>query len=289
MEDIPGKFSAYRHPAGYIPSEDDDPENTANPTTNGIPAGRYIIRGVTARNNTISGNCDGIKFSLAEDCSCRGNTVRLSDSHTYNNMGISVAKGSNIRVSYNNLSGGNGYGIYAVGTEASQKICRIYGNTVSGFMKDGILASGLAAGSRIEHNRVSTSAANGILVKCIDKSVVDGNYSFKNKARGILLQRCESAMVADNFVSENAINGIELNIRSNHSSVQGNVCGSNKKSGLRIAGSKGISADGNSFRSNRGYAAEFIRSHISSYKGNRFEGNGYSNRIHVRNSKIPKK
>lgn len=55
-----------------IPSEDDDPENTANPTTNGIPAGRYIIRGVTARNNTISGNCDGIKFSLAEDCSCRG-------------------------------------------------------------------------------------------------------------------------------------------------------------------------------------------------------------------------
>ena len=50
----------------------------------------------------------------------------------------------------------------------------------------------------------------------------------KNKARGILLQRCESAMVADNFVSENAINGIELNIRSNHSSVQGNVCGSNK-------------------------------------------------------------
>ena len=272
-----------------IPSEDDDPENTANPTTNGIPAGRYIIRGVTARNNTISGNCDGIKFSLAEDCSCRGNTVRLSDSHTYNNMGISVAKGSNIRVSYNNLSGGNGYGIYAVGTEASQKICRIYGNTVSGFMKDGILASGIAAGSRIEHNRVSTSAENGILVKCIDKSVVDGNYSFKNKARGILLQRCESAMVADNFVSENAINGIELNIRSNYSSVQGNVCGSNKKSGLRIAGSKGISADGNSFRSNRGYAAEFIRSHISSYKGNRFEGNGYSNRIHVRNSKIPKK
>ena len=83
-------------------------------------------------------------------------------------------------------------------------------------MKDGILASGLAAGSRIEHNRVSTSAANGILVKRIDKSVVDGNYSFKNKARGILLQRCESAMVADNFVSENAINGIELNIRSNH-------------------------------------------------------------------------
>ena len=86
-----------------IPSEDDDPENTANPMTNGIPAGRYIIRGVTARNNTISGNCDGIKFSIAEDCSCRGNTVRLSDSHTYNNMGISVAKGSNIRVSYNNL------------------------------------------------------------------------------------------------------------------------------------------------------------------------------------------
>jgi len=126
-------------------------------------------------------------------------------------------------------------------------------------------------------------------VNSIDKSVVDGNYSFKNMARGILLQRCESAMVADNFVSENVINGIELNIRSNHSSVQGNVCGSNKKSGLRIAGSKGISVDGNSFRGNRGYAAEFIRSHISSYKGNRFEENGYSNRIRVRNSKIPKK
>ena len=118
--------------------------------------------------------------------------------------------------------------------------------------------------------------------------MVAGNNSNKNKARGILLQRCESAMVADNFVSENAINGIELNIRSNHSSVQGNVCGSNKKSGLRIAGSKGISADGNSFRSNRGYAAEFIRSHISSYKGNRFEGNGYSIRILVSISKIPK-
>ncbi len=130
-----GSQARYLGSAGEtIPSEDDDPENTANPTTNGIPAGRYIIRGVTARNNTISGNCDGIKFSLAEDCSCRGNTVRLSDSHTYNNMGISVAKGSNIRVSYNNLSGGNGYGIYAVGTEASQKICRIY-EIQSQFMK----------------------------------------------------------------------------------------------------------------------------------------------------------
>ena len=140
----------------------------------------------------------------------------------------------------NTLGAALGYGIYAVGTEASQKICRIYGNTVSGFMKDGILASGLAAGSRIEHNRVSTSAANGILVKCIDKSVVDGNYSFKNKARGILLQRCESAMVADNFVSENAINGIELNIRSNHSSVQGNVCGSNKNQVCELPDQRGF-------------------------------------------------
>ena len=44
-----------------------------------------------------------LNFLLQKTCSCRGNTVRLSDSHTYNNMGISVAKGSNIRVSYNNL------------------------------------------------------------------------------------------------------------------------------------------------------------------------------------------
>ena len=272
-----------------IPSEDDDPENTANPATNGVPAGRYIVRGVTARNNTISGNCDGIKITLAEDCTCRGNIIRLSENHTYNNMGIGVTKGSNIRLSYNNISGGNGYGIYAAGTEAAKKTCLIYGNTVSGFEKDGILAEGLASGSRIERNKVSTSARNGIVVKNTGKSIINGNYTFKNKERGLLLKKCESADVTDNFASGNGINGIELNVKSNNSRVQGNICGSNKKSGLRIAGCDGSTVDGNSFRSNKFYAAEFISSRISSYKNNNFDGNGHSDRIRIKNSKMPKK
>lgn len=272
-----------------IPSEDDDPENTASPVTNGVPAGRYIVRGVTARNNTISGNCDGIKITLAEDCTCRRNTIRLSENHTYNNMGISVIKGSNIRLSYNNISGGNGYGIYAVGTEAAKKTCLIYGNTVSGFEKDGILAEWLASGSRIERNKVSASMKNGIVVKNTGKSIINGNYTFKNKERGLLLKKCESADVTDNFVSGNGMNGIELNVKSNNSRVQGNICGSNKKSGLRIASCDGITVDGNSFRSNKLYAAEFISSRISSYKSNNFDGNGHSDRIRTKNSKMPKK
>ena len=272
-----------------IPSEDDDPENTANPATNGVPAGRYIVRGVTARNNTISGNCDGIKITLAEDCTCRGNTIKLSENHTYNNMGISVTKGSNIRLSYNNISGGNGYGIYAAGTEASKKTCLIYGNTVTRFEKDGILAEKLASGSRIERNKVSTSTGNGIVVKDTGKSIINGNYTFKNKERGLLLKKCESADVTDNFASGNGINGIEVNVKSNNSRVQGNICGSNKKSGLRIAGSNGITVDGNSFRSNKLYAAEFISSRISSYKSNSFDGNGHSDRVRTKNSKMPKK
>ena len=272
-----------------IPSEDDDPENTANPTTNGVPAGRYIVRGVTAKNNTISGNCDGIKISLAEDCVCRGNTIRLSENHTYNNMGISVVKGSNIKMSYNNISGGNGYGIYAAGTEASQKTCLIYGNTVSGFEKDGIFAARLASGSRIERNKVSANAKNGILVKYTGNSIIDGNYIFKNKERGLLLQKCESAGITDNFASANGMNGIEINVKSDNSRVQGNICGSNAKSGLRIANSKQVSVDGNSFRGNKAYAAEFVNSRLCSYKGNSFEGNGHSDRIHTKNSKIPKK
>ena len=270
-----------------IPSEDDDPENTANPTTNGVPAGRYIVRGVTARNNRISGNCDGIKLTLAEDCTCRGNTVRLSGGQVYNCTGIGVMKGSNIRLSYNDLSGGNGCGIYMSGTEGLQKTCQIYGNTVSGFAKDGILAARLSSGSRVERNKASANGKNGILVKDTAKSVVDGNYAFKNKERGILLQKCGSAMVADNFVSENNINGIELNVKSDNSVVQGNICGSNKKSGLRIAGSQGISVDGNSFRSNKSYAAEFICSRISSYKKNSCNGNGHSDHIHIKGSKVP--
>ena len=271
-----------------IPSEDDDPENTANPATNGVPAGRYIVRGVTARNNTISGNCDGIKISLAEDCICRGNTIKLSENHTYNNMGISVAKGSNIRLSCNNISGGNGYGIYAAGTEASQKKCLIYGNTVSGFEKDGIFAARLVSGSRIERNKVSANAKNGILVKHTKNSVVDGNYVFRNKERGILFQKCKSASITDNFSSENSLNGIELNVKSDNSTVQGNICGSNKKTGLRIANSKDVSVDGNSLRSNKTYGAEFENSRISSYKKNSFDGNGHSNRLHTKNSKISK-
>lgn len=271
-----------------IPSEDDDPENTANPATNGVPAGRYIVRGVTARNNTISGNCDGIKISLAEDCTCRGNTIKLSENHTYNNMGISVAKGSNIRLSYNNISGGNGYGIYAAGTEASQKKCMIYGNTVSGFEKDGIYAARLASGSRIERNKVSANTKNGILVKYTKNSVVDGNYVFRNKERGILFQKCKSAGVTDNFASENGFNGIELNVKSDNSTVQGNICGSNKKAGLRVANSKDVSVDGNSLRSNKLYGAEFENSRISSYKKNNFDGNGHSDRLRTKNSKISK-
>ena len=272
-----------------IPTEDDDPENTASPATNGVPAGRYIVRGVIARNNTISGNCDGIKISLAENCKCRGNTIKLSENHTYNNMGISVVKGSNIRLSYNNISGGNGYGIYAVGTDASGKSCLIYGNAVSGFEKDGIYVGRFASGSRIERNKISANAKNGIFVKHTGKSIINGNYTFKNKERGILLQKCESADVTDNFSSGNGMNGIELNVKSNKSRVQGNICGANKKSGLRVANSKEITVDGNSFRSNKIYAAEFSNSRISSYKSNSFDGNGNSNRIRIKNSKMPEK
>ena len=94
-------------------------------------------------------------------------------------------------------------------------------------------------------------------------------------------------MVADNFVSENNINGIELNVKSDNSIVQGNICGSNKKSGLRIARSQGISVEGNSFRSNKSYAAEFICSRISSYKKNSCNGNGHSDHIHIKESKVP--
>ncbi|MFR8352991.1 MAG: hypothetical protein ACLVB1_10390 [Blautia obeum] len=93
--------------------------------------GRYIIRGVTARNNTISGNCDGIKFSLAEDCSCRGNTVRLSDSHTYNNMGISVAKEAISEFPITIFPEETDMGFMQSEQRLRQKICRIYGNTVS--------------------------------------------------------------------------------------------------------------------------------------------------------------
>ncbi len=272
-----------------IPTEDDDPENTENPTTNGVPAGRYIIRGVTARNNTISGNCDGIKVSLAEDCMCRGNTIKLSENHTYNNRGISVVKGSNIRLSYNNVSGGNGCGIYLTGTEASRKSCLLYGNTVSGFEENGICAVQIAAGSRIERNKVSLNVKNGILVKGIRNGIINGNYTFKNSERGLLLQKCVSANVTDNFASENGINGIELNVKSNKAKVQGNICGSNRKAGLRIANSAGVAADGNSLCNNIVYAVEFNNSVIKSYTGNECSGNGHADRPHVRNSKLPKK
>ena len=73
----------------------------------------------------ISGYGDGIKLTWAEDCICRGNTIRLSQNQMYSNTGIRVAKGSNIRILYNDMSGGNDYGIYINGTEAAKKICLV--------------------------------------------------------------------------------------------------------------------------------------------------------------------
>lgn len=268
------------------PSEDDDPENTASPAANGVPAGRYIVRGVTAKNNMISGYGDGIKLTWAEDCICRGNTIRLSQNQMYSNTGISVAKGSNIRILYNDMSGGNDYGIYINGTEAAKKICLVYRNTISGFSKDGICALRFAAGGRIERNRVSSNLRNGIFIKYTENSIVNGNYTYKNEGKGILLQGCPSADITDNFSSRNGSNGIEINAESDNSRIQGNICGSNSKSGLCITDSKGISVDGNTFDSNKDYAAEFINSRINSNKDNEFNENGHSDNIRTKNSKI---
>ena len=170
--------------------------------------------------------------------------------------------------------------------EAAKKICLVYRNTISGFSKDGICALRFAAGGRIERNRVSSNLRNGIFIKYTENSIVNGNYTYKNEGKGILLQGCPSADITDNFSSRNGCNGIEINAESDNSRIQGNICGSNSKSGLCITDSKGISVDGNTFDSNKDYAVEFINSRINSNKDNEFNENGHSDNIRTKNSKI---
>lgn len=270
-----------------IPSEDDDPENTGNPVTNGVPAGRYMIRGVTVRNNVISGNSDGIKFTQAEDCICRENKITLSQSSVVPNTGIRMDRCSNIKLLYNNLSGGRGYGIYANNTAVGQQGSVIFRNTISGFGKTGIQALKISAGSRIERNRISDNAQDGISVNDVDNITIDGNYIYRNGKNAIWLKNCPSANIVDNFASSSGINGIEVTEKSNNINIAGNIIGASKKNGMCLANISEAAVNENVFLNNKRYAMCLKSSRICSYSKNSFEGNGHSDRIYSRKSKMP--
>lgn len=271
-----------------IPSGDDDPENTENPVTNGVPAGRYIIRGVTVRNNVINGNSDGIKLTQAENCICRSNEINLSESSVISNVGIRMDKCSNIKLLYNKLSGGRGYGIYACDTAVSQKASAFFRNTVSGFRKGGIQVSGIQAGSRIERNRISDNAQDGINVNNVNSITIDGNYVYRNGKNAILLRNCPAANIVDNFASSSGMNGIEVTEKSENTNISGNIIGASKKNGMCLANISEAAVNENVFLNNKGYAVWLKSSRVCSYSKNSFEGNGHSDRIYSRKSEMPK-
>ena len=270
-----------------IPSEDDDPENTGSSVTDGVPAGRYIIRGVTVRNNAISGNSDGIKLTQAEDCICRSNKITLSESSVISNMGIRMYECSNIKLLYNKLSGGRGYGIYARDAAVSRKGSAFFRNTISGFGKGGIQVTGIPAGSRVERNRIRDNAQDGINVNAVNSITLDGNYVYRNGKNAIWLQNCPSANIIDNFASSSGMNGIEVIEKSDSINISGNIIGASQKNGMCLTNIFEAAVNENVFLNNKEYAVRLKGSRVCSYNKNSFAENGHSDRIYSRKSQMP--
>lgn len=256
-----------------------------------VPQGNYFVRNITVKNNKISGQGNGIRLILAENCTLSNNTVNVEPSEIIMNMGICLGGSSSNTITTNKIQCGKSGGIYVYkGPEGytSPSINNIItNNTVSGNSGDGIVLNTQSDGVKIEKNKISKVPGTGILAmgnknititgntvsgcglsgievsKSGSGAVINKNTSSQNKGRGILISASKNASVTGNTMSQNASDGIRVESSSTKAVVKSNTCSKNKGYGILIYSSTSASVSGNKISENY---KDGIRIHASSNK-----------------------
>lgn len=236
-----------------------------------IPKGIYPVKGVTVKNNQVSGYGNGISMKLTNTVNASGNQIKMKRTSAFSNLGIYADDSRGTCVKQNTVSGTANAGIYfgdhVYGVDSKQKNY-ISGNSVVSVGGDGIFLQATGAASRVEKNSVRSSGCSGIRVdygKVVGiyrntssfnrnqgiriehtkgKIWIRDNQILSNKKNGILIWKAKISELNRNTLDKNSGNGIYLNesqvqdIRSN--AISGNV----KSQAIYASGCKGWASIG---------------------------------------------
>lgn len=236
-----------------------------------IPKGIYPVKGVTVKNNQVSGYGNGISMKLTNTVNASGNQIKMKRTSAFSNLGIYADDSRGTCVKQNTVSGTANAGIYfgdnVYGVNSKQKNY-ISGNSVVSVGGDGIFLQATGAASRVEKNSVRSSGCSGIRVdygKVVGiyrntssfnrnqgiriehtkgKIWIRDNQVLSNKKNGILIWKAKISELNRNTLNKNSGNGIYLNesqvqdIRSN--AISGNV----KSQAIYASGCKGWASIG---------------------------------------------
>lgn len=176
-----------------------------NPADNGgIAKGIYIIRGITVKDNTISGSGQGIHLQLANLCTVTGNKISIVRDGKYLSNGIAIDAGKSNTISGNQIGNATGYGIYvgkgAAVYNTSSTGNTITGNTVTGNEDAGIMLDAKSDSTVIKENTLQNCRKRGIVIKkCVIREL-SGNRILGNGNTGIYVQGSKVKAMASNVI-----------------------------------------------------------------------------------------
>lgn len=186
----------------------------------GVPSGVYIVKGVTVKDNTVTGPGNGIRLCLADNCEVTGNKISLQNPKKFTNFGIYLGASSYNVVKDNTVEKARNAGVYVYNGSNPYRAAStdnvITGNMVSGCYQDGILIDS-------DSNRTTLS----------------GNSSRSNQGSGISVYRSILASLSGNKLVNNQHNGIYA-YRSDIKAQKGNELQGNKAAyAIYMQGCKG--------------------------------------------------
>lgn len=176
--------------------------------SNGIPAGDYILRGLTVANNNITFTCKGIGLCLegADQNTVRGNTI----------TGKITVKGANK---------GSGDGLRLTGSDQNTvENNKILNKVTTGYGQDanGISVLDSSNGNILKSNVITGTSKDGIIARNSKKLTLQSNTISASNRSGIsILESSDNSTLSGNKIvgaEEDAIkirDSLYINVRSN--------------------------------------------------------------------------
>lgn len=230
-----------------------------------IPEGIYPVKGVTVKDNQISGYGNGISITLADTDTVMDNQVKMKKTSAYSNLGIYAEDSRGSIIKRNQVSGTANTGIY---------------------MKDSSYAAGSKQKNLISGNTVASPGGDGIYLQSVNAtSTAEKNTSKSTTGSGIRVKSGKNISVLNNSCSSNKEHGVKIEYAQGGIRVKSNRLVSNGKSGILLWKSKATEVSGNTVAKNKGNGIYGYGSVISAMKSNAFSGNGKTQAVYMKGCK----